>query len=201
MRSVPTRGIVKPIEEMYAAMSADNDSSARSRIHYIEETVSVFEHRFNHREIVDTQAMVKSWLSIAGDREAPEAVRISAIHKGVTPVLALLGNTVHRHKADAENTLSDNFGTCARDCVAKFMAVLPAPQATMDALLFVAEGKGQASAPVRLAALTGYMMARVQYSRMCDYVESEQHAGRALKLAQEFPHAQNIHSRLMVDIG
>ena len=100
---------MKPIEEMFAAMAASNDSSARNRIHYIEETVAIFEDRFNHRDVVDVRDTIKSWLGVAGDSEAPDAVRIAALHKGVTPVLALLGNTLKHHKNDAQNNLTDNF--------------------------------------------------------------------------------------------
>jgi hypothetical protein len=201
MHSVPTRGTVKPIEEMFAAMAADNDSSARSRIYYIEETIAVFEDRFNHRDIVDIRDALKSWLSVARDSETPDAVRIAALYKGVTPALALLGNAINHHKTDARNNLADNFAAKAENSVSKLMGVMPAPESTLDRLLSIAEGEGQASSPVRLAALSTYMMGRVQFCRMCDYVERETHAGRALKLGDEFPHAQSVHARLMADIG
>lgn len=201
MRSVPTQGTVKPIEDMFAAMAASKDSSVRSRIHYIEEAVAAFEDRLNHRDIVDVRGTVKNWLSMALDPEEPEALRIATLHKGVTPVLAQLANALKHHKSDAQNGLTDHFATKAQDIAAKFIEVLPAPQATMDTLLSIAEGEGQASAPLRLAAFSTYMMARTQFCRMCDYVEGEAHAGRAMKLAAEFPQAQTMHARLMADIG
>ena len=187
---------VVPIEQMYTQMAANKDSQPHNRVRYIAETTSIIEDRLYNRSIVDVRDTVSSWLSIAADVDENEAVRIAVLCTGVTPVIALLAQATKHHRDDTKAHLADNFAGRALDSISKLQAVLPPPQATMDALLSIAEGEGQASTQVRLAAHLGYMSARQNFCYITGYVENDEQAARNAKIASDFPHAGAMHARV-----
>ena len=187
---------VLPIEQMYTQMSENKDSQARDRIRYIAEAASMIEDRLYNRDIVDVRRSVTSWLSIAADADENEALRLAALSHGVTPVIALLGQVTKHHRDDTKAHLGGNFAERASDCISKLQAVLPPPQSTMDALLSIAEGAGQASSQVRLAAHLGYMSARQNFCYITGYVENDEQAARSATIAADFPHAGDMHARM-----
>lgn len=183
---------------MLAEMSVESGKPAVVRAGYIAEAVEITTDRLAERQVVDTRKQVSDWLSLAASEQESETLRIAALSVGIRGTLYALGEALCRHRDDSKVTaIADNFAEKAKGAAARMLLVTPPAEDTMNALLDIAEGVGQASTSVRAAAFTTYVMGRQQYCKMADYVENTEQSARAQMLQRQFPHAQESHARFL----
>ena len=173
----------------YRSAATPEEFNDALRVRHIGEHALTIKGRLMGRELPETRSFVEGWLEVAADPDTRDTVRIGALVSGVRQVVAALGFAIRSHREDKELPQAFQYGARSAAFLENVETLMPVPSKTLDALLSIGEGEGQAPAPVRQEAVATYIVARAQFAHM-GYVETPEQSGRAAKIAAEFPHAR-----------
>lgn len=170
--------------------------AATLRVAYAEEHAQSIKDQLMGRQFPQQICdFVEGWLDTAADPQEHDIARAGVLAFGVKQVIGALGFAVQAQRQDTNTKLAHSFGARAQAFLEKVEQELPRMAGTMDRLLCIGEGEGQASPSVRLQATAAYISARAQFAH-AGCKETPEQAERAMKLIKEFPQVHAMHAQI-----